>query len=151
MNIVFVYSVALLMIATGGPSLALPNLVLHVVLGVALVAATLGHLWLNRNRALTWPASGRLTRWPNTALGWFLKGQDALREFLFIATSVSGVVLMAGGPGVDLHATVGFTVLSLSLIHAGLHRRWFGDRLAKLRASPAGGPSSESVRNPVGR
>lgn len=136
LNVVFVYAVAVLMIATAGPSLALSNLTLHVVLGSALVAVTLGHVWLNRNRALIWPASGRLRRWPKTALGRLLKIQDALREFFFVATSVSGAVLMAGGQGLDLHATVGFTLLSLSVVHAGLHRRWFAARLARRRASP---------------
>lgn len=124
------------MIATAGPSLALSDLTLHVVLGSALVAVTLGHLWLNRNRALSWPASGRLRRRPATALGWLLKSQDALREFFFVATMVSGAILMAGGPGLDLHATVGFTVLSLSMIHAGLHTRWLAARLTRRRASP---------------
>lgn len=137
LNVVLVYVVALLMVATAGPSLALSDLVAHTVLGVALVVTTLGHLWMNRSRAISWPASGRLRRRPSTGLGWLLKSQDALREFFFIATLASGVVLMAGGPGVDLHATVGFTVLALAVIHALLNRRWFATRVTKRRTSRA--------------
>ena len=124
-NTVLVFVVAGSLVVAAGPSLAMADLTVHVVVGVAFLLATAGHLWLHRDRMLSWPASGRLGRRPRTRVGWMLKGQDAAREWLFVATVISGVVLMAGGPGEHVHAAVGFALVTFAVAHAWLHRAWF--------------------------
>src|SRR5690606_18337682 len=52
---------AVLLVGTGGPSLALSDLDLHVGLGIGLAVVTAGHLWLHRTRALAW-LPGRRSR-----------------------------------------------------------------------------------------
>ncbi|HEU5084868.1 MAG TPA: hypothetical protein VFU14_16120 [Acidimicrobiales bacterium] len=128
---------AVLLLGTGGPSLLLSELDLHVVLGAGLAVVASGHLWLQRSRSLTWVPRRRGGRAAATLRRTLLDAQDAGRELAFAVTVVTGAALLAGAAGETLHLVAGFGLMALAAVHAGLHRAWF---VRRLRRRPAVSP-----------